>query len=205
MSPIPGYDAALAFERKARNVVYLGVGEEVCGLRVQDMTPRHLAILTEADNPFVFGGPIDYPQAAQFIGALQPEKGRNMESVLRHLFGMDIEEIAKEIFAFVDLTFLDAPTGGSDSAPIASGLAWMEYRMACEPFRWDCERTLSTPLRRIYQLLRCIDRVNGEVVVNSMSHKCSGDWLATINEGLKNSTITPEMIAELNARGRNQG
>lgn len=195
MNAIPGYDEAVRTERKARNVIYLGQKVTLCGHRVNNITPYTLAILTEAESPLLFGGEQTHIDAAQFIAALQDEKDRNIPATLEALLAMEGDDIAAEISDFVEITFLDAPRGGSgDDAPIASGIAWLEYRMARDPFRWDCEKTLHTPLRRIYQLLRCDEKYQGETVVNALSGAKESEWLARVNEGLRDGSVTPEDV-----------
>jgi hypothetical protein len=195
MNAIPGYDEAVTTERKARNVIYLGQKVTICGQRVNNITPYTLAILTEAENPFLFGGEQSHIYAAQFIAALQDKKDRNMPLTLQALLAMELEDIAEEISHFVDATFMDAPRGGnSEDAPIASGIAWLEYRMAREPFRWDCEKTLHTSLRRIYQLLRCDEKYQGETVVNLLSSEKEREWLVRVNDALKDGSVTIEDV-----------
>lgn len=203
---IPGFDEATAKEREARNSVYLGLPQKLCGFSVRDITPRILCFLTQAKSPFVYGGAFDPADATPFVQFISfvaitdaPEK--TFEEIGAAALLADLDAWCAEIDEFVALTFLDAPTGGkSDDAPIASAIAWLEYRMAGEPFRWDSERTLDTALRRLYQLIRCWQKEQGDVVVNALSGKCESDWLDTVNGGLKDGGITPAMIEEMQAR-----
>lgn len=203
---IPGFEAAVRRERRARNQIYLGTAFHLCGFRVRNITPRIYGILSEAQTPFIFGGSIeDERPFIQFILICQTPGEKTLDEITEAAMDANLEDWRKQIGEFLDLTFLDAPQGGGDEAPIASSQAWMEYRMAGEPFRWDYEtKTADTPLRRIYQLIRCQDKEAGRVVTNSLSSKCEGDWLDDVQKQLDAGILTPAMIQEMQARAAAQ-
>jgi len=183
---------AVQHERRARGFVYLSPVTDLCGIRVRHMTPRDLALLEQHGNPFLYGGAGDFADAAQFIGVLREDKA-DLQDTLAVLLTLELQAVADEIGEYVTLTFMDAPTGGAnDSTPIASGAAWMEYRFACEPFRWDCERTMATPLRRLYQLVRCWRKDSGEIVANSLSGGINAEHLAQTQAALASGALTKE-------------
>jgi len=198
---IPGYEEALSQERRERNLAYLNLPFEICGIIVRQITPFDYCALVESRSPFVVGGKLTRVKSAHFIFLLSDEfKGKGKEDsikiILERLCVFSDDKVFSEISDLVEITFRDAGTGQAKSAPVASSAAWLEYRMGGEPWRWDRERTLKTPLRIIYQQIRCDDKVKGEIVKNELSHKAQGDWLKALNEGIQDGSITPEMLAK---------
>jgi hypothetical protein len=205
MLEIPGYDEAIEREQSARNLIYLGQPEFVCGFKIKNITPRLLARLNAVDTPFLRGS-IDatYAHVGQFIWILSVNFTLNKfiryfrrRAIKRKIHLSDLRLCIHEIDALIRLTFIDCVAGkGSNTAPIASGIAWLEYRMSCAPFNWHSERTLDTPLRRLYQLIRCWRAENGETVVNN-SHKLRGDWLDTLNAKLASGEIKADELQKI--------
>ena len=64
-----------------------------------------------------------------------------------------------------------------NQTPYVCSIAWIEYRMACEPFRWPSERTMHTSLRRLNQLMRCYALENGGILYNRKSDAVKDSWL----------------------------
>lgn len=180
---IPGYDEALASERKAREEAYLDAPHFICGVRLRQITPRILARLSFAETPFIYDGRIGTEHVAQFLWAchwdysLDIHKREEFVKSLRHY---DYPTAVAEIDEFIDDTFLDAPTGKS-GIPYYCNFAWFEYIMH-KAMGWDSEYTLNQPLRRIYQLIRCMDHERGGIMTNRLSDKVRGDWLATLRK-----------------------
>lgn len=195
---IPGLPEAFEKERRLREEVYLDQPHFVCGIPLNQITPRIFARLLFIRTPFIGGGEVTPGEIGQFLWACHrdyelPRKrfwggsNRKRNAFLKSLGrGHDWEELEEEIEMFLDLTFFDAPQGSrSDSTPYACGIASMEYRMLLEPFRWDAEKTLSTPLRRLYQLMRCHGSANGEVLFNRYSDEVKDLALRSMNEDMQ--------------------
>lgn len=188
---IPGLSEAYENERRVREEVYLDQPHFVCGIPLNQITPRIFARLLFIRTPFIGGGDVTPGSIGQFLWAchrdFEPMKdgwfpARKRDRFLRSLRKMDFAELEDGIDEFTRLTFFDAPQGSQgDSTPYVCGIAWMEYRMTLEPFRWDAEKTLSTPLRRLYQLMRCHDSVNGEVLFNRFSDGVKDEFLRGLN------------------------
>lgn len=187
---IPGLPEAFDEERRIREEVYLGAPHYVCGIPLKQITPRIFARLLFIRTPFIGGGAVTPSAIGHFLWACHRDftlptagflgrwRNRRRDAFLRSLKRMDFDELEDGIDGFLDATFLDMPRGGNaDQTPYVCGVAWMEYRMALDPFRWDSERTLDTPLRRIYQLIRCHDAAHGAVLFNPISDKVKDDFL----------------------------
>lgn len=189
----PGYLEAVAKERELRTVIYLGLPEVVCGEWINNITPRLFVILTALKSPFIYDQPGDKDEVAQFLWTLHTEythdpfkRDKPRKSLCDRLAYLDIDNCNSEITEFMEATLLDAPDG-PDRIPVASAPAWLIYRFRRDPFRMSKEETMETPLRELYQELRCDDKYNGEVVKNKLSDGIRGAWLDSLN--------TPEMIA----------
>lgn len=106
-----------------------------------------------------------------------------------------------EIQEFVNLTFMDAPAGGKEEKPIASNIAWLVYRFRHDPWRMSELETSNTPLRKLYQELRCFERENDKNPANKSDIKKS-DWLGEVNLALKEGRITQKQLDDWNEKNR---
>lgn len=196
---IQGYESEVKQEQLARNLVYLDQFETVCGEPVYNVTPRLLATLNAIRTPFISGGTISRPIIAQFIWALHkdysPRALWKRKCLRSRLARIPIDDCVKEIQAFIDLTFMDAPTGGKEEKPIASNIAWMVYRFRHAPWNMREEETANTPLRKLYQELRCWEREQGETPANRSDIKKAA-FLVNINEWLKENPARNQVILD---------
>lgn len=203
---VAGYDEAVAEERTQRSIPYLNAPEIVLGETLNNITPHLLAVLTAIQSPFYLGGPFTHAHVAQFLWALhrdyQPRGFKswwNRRRIRRVVSRFTLDRCREEIGAFIDLTFMDMPTGGREEKPIASSIAWLVYRFRCEPFRQPKIITLHTPLRDLYQELRCWMREQDQDVPNR-SDKFKATWIEQINEGLRTGVITQAQLDAWNAK-----
>lgn len=197
---VPGLDAACAQERRERNQAYLDIPSTVCGVSVRQMTPMDLIKLTYAGSPYLVGsGNISYPVAAQFIFHLSVS-ALTIEESLSAVSNLTLQECDEQISEYVDLTFRDQSSSGgiAPSAPIACLAAWLEYRMGAEPWKWDREKTLSTPIRIIFQQIRCWLSEKGENVANKLSGACTGAFLDNLNSQLQSGEVTKDDVSKIN-------
>ncbi len=185
------YTAALQVERRQREEVYLGLPHNICGIPCRQITPRLLAILFRLQTPFLTGGGVEPEDTLQFLWTLDRNNPMRVERNLlrrskRQQFddfiklGFDFDLAEREIDRFLEMTFLDAPEG-KPSRPYVCPIAWLEYSMNGKPFMWDRERTLDTPVRIIYQLLRCRALDNGVSITNKLSDTVLQSALEEIN------------------------
>lgn len=178
---IPGYEEALASERRAREEAYLDAPHFICGVKLRQITPRILARLFAVETPFLGAGEQTDAHAAQFLWACHWDYTQDIHErskFLKYIRGIDYDRAVLAVREFIKLTFIDAPTG-SDGVPYVCSLAWFEYAMH-KVMGWPSDYTLDQPMRRIYQLIRCQQISNGDVMVNRISDKVRGDWLASI-------------------------
>lgn len=185
---VAGYDAEVEQEQLARNLVYLDQCETVCGEPIRNITPRLLAILSAMRTPFLHSGDITPSVVAQFIWALHRDYSATAwwkrSQLRKRLAKLPLEQCAIEIFAFLELTFMDRPQGGKEEKPIASSIAWLIYRFRHKPWELKEHETSDTPLRKLYQELRCWERENEKTPANKSDIK-KATWLGDVNEWLK--------------------
>lgn len=191
---IPGLPEAFEKERRLREEVYLGSPYFVCGIPLNQITPRIFARLLFIRTPFIGDGDVTPAAIGAFLWAChrdyeKPRTGwfgrtvnRKRDRFLRSLKRMDFEELEDGIDAFLDATFLDMPSGGKTTdTPYVCGVAWMNYRMMIDPFRLTREVIADIPLREMYQLIRCHDSVNGTPLFNKYSDRIKDDYLRELN------------------------
>lgn len=200
---VEGYEDAVEQEQLARNLVYLNQCETVCGEPIRSITPYSLAVLSAIRTPFLSGGDITPSVVAQFIWALHCDYSATSwwkrRQLRKRLAKLTLEQCALEIFAFIDLTFMDRPQGGKEEKPIASSIAWLVYRFRHEPWGLKERETSHTPLRKLYQELRCWERENAEVPANKSDIK-KAEWVGDLNDWLRQNPVKNGMLlADWNA------
>lgn len=131
--------------------------------------------------------PLSESEIVRFLWAISPdfspdESARDafLQVALPVLSQAGWDSAEDEIDEFLNREFLDAPHAGKASVPYVSSVAWMVYRMSIDPFRWDKERTLKTPIREIYQYIRCDSLSKGQILRNTISDEVKEQWLATL-------------------------
>lgn len=187
-SCIPGYDEALAQERRIREEAFLGVNPRICGIEIQNVTPFLLARLNLIQSPFLIGGNPSHGQIIQFLWVLSSSFSTDSEQ--RDCFIENTTKLLADrwteaeiaIDEFIRDTFLDSPRGdGGECVPYVTGIAWLIYSMARDPFRWTRDQTLHTPLREIYQLVRCHRLDNRGILFNEISDNVKARFLDELN------------------------
>lgn len=173
-----------------REAIFLDVPYDICGIKIQNITPFLLARLLAMGTPYIEGGR-DYTEqdTLQFLWVLSPDFSTDaairdafIESAIKLI--SDYARAEAEIEIFLKETFMDGPQGGVSSVPYVSGIAWMIYSMARKPFKWKRKRTLHAPLREIYQLMRCRKMDKGGILFNE-SDKIKATWLDEVNARIK--------------------
>lgn len=203
---IAGYESEVEQEQLKRNLVYLDQFEIVCGEPIRNITPRLQAILNSIRSPLLCGGAITRPVIAQFIWALHSDYSQRAwwkrRQLRKRLERIPLEDCMRDIGAFIELTFMDAPTGGREEKPIASSIAWMVYRFRHKPWCMSEHETSNTPLRKLYQELRCWERENQSVPANR-SDILKTDWLNRLNAWIAEDPVNNQrQLDEWNARNR---
>lgn len=187
-SDIPGYDDALSKERNFREEIFLDLPAKICGIYIHEVTPFLFARLCAINTPFLGQGTIFEDEIVRFLWALSVDFTTDTEK--RKAFQLETtkslagkwKDAELEIDVFLEATFMDSPMGsGGDCVPYVSGIAWMIFRMGCDPFNWKKEETLHAPMRLIYQLMKCQDLERGRVLYNPISDKVKAYWLDALN------------------------
>lgn len=180
---IPGYAEALAEERKLREEIFLDVPAKLGGVLVNHITPFLLARLSQMRSPFICGGEYNDQETLRFLWALSPDfvtpehpdcqdRITMLAALLTKRYGQCFVDVEDEIDAFVKATFMDGPMGGgSEQVPYVIGVAWQIHQMGKAPYRWHWKETLHTPLRIIFQLIRCVKLDRGDTMFNN------SDWI----------------------------
>lgn len=194
------YRHAVREEARLREEAYLETPYFVCGVEISQITPRILTRLFAMETPFLGGSGVSASEAeiGRFLWACSPEF--TLDKGARHVFlqsiiSIDWTQAYVEINEFVRVTFMDAPRGHKASIAYVSGVAWLEYMFLQKPFCWDWNtKTADTPVRRLYQLLRCDALTNGAtVLVNPLSDAIKQEWVN--EESAEAKPWTPQMIA----------
>jgi len=170
------FEEAVAQEAWERAGAYVDAPSLVCGVPIRQATPLDWARLGYARNPFAVGGIPSHPACAQFLFLLRADvetserKARKrMTQVTCDLAMLPLSMACEQIEEYLAITFRDSSGGSAHGAPIAISTAWMEYRMQVT-FGWPSDRTLNTSMRRIFALVRCWQKEQGEIVTNKLSH-----------------------------------
>jgi len=189
-SCIPGYDEALAREREIRESAFVSDKARIFNIEVWQITPFLLARLFRMKTPFFGHGEHSLHETLRFLWSVSTKFSQSIED--RETFIQEaslciaaegLENVIAEIDQFIDDAFLDAPVGGVDSVPYICSVAWMIYRMKCEPHRLTEEQAGNTPIARIYQYIKCAQFEKGDILYNAISDPVKATWLADLRDG----------------------
>ena len=192
-SDIPGYREAIKREGDVRDASFLDLTTSICGVEIRQMTPRDLLILDGVGNPLVVGGLPTPAHVAQFLWLLSPKFKPNSKG-RQWIFTAGIRRInyiaaVRDCRKYVADTFMDSPGSSGESYPYASWCAHMVANIALH-FGWTHEVVLSTPLKQLFQYLKCIRRHNDpKAPMHNPSDKCKGDYLRLLNGRSKLLTV----------------
>jgi hypothetical protein len=181
-SLLSDYATAVASERKDRAEAVLALPELIAGVRVEALTPRRLEWLRACGNPFICGGECPVAAIPEFIWHIIKDfrfgDDERRRAFLAAVIDLNEYEAREGIDAYLDRAFLDAPSG-SDSVGYYAPTVGL-YNVLNEYFPsagWSLATVLDTPLRVIYQLIKCADKQRGCVVVNRRSDAVKGRML----------------------------
>lgn len=187
---IPGYREAISKEREARDLVFLGVGQSLCGLEVNPLTPIALLRLDAVENAFAVGVEPSAVDVAQFIWCVSPEynpKARFKRwSTVRKLRRVKLEDACREIDEYLKLSFMDAPARTNQAASsYTSWIASLVHRMASS-YGWSQQQVLDCPFRALWQYIAHIRRdENPDLVGFNPSQAIVNRHFAEINRKAK--------------------
>jgi len=182
-------------EQSSRNLIYLDQPETVCGVRLNNVTPYLLGVLTAISSPFLGSGSFCITDIERFLWALSVDYGatdaKGRKRIIKHVSTLNPEKAAEECFEFMALTFMDASGGGKKEKPIAAAVSWLVYTFRQDPWNFDEQTTLHSPLRKLYQELRVHRKYNGGTVMNK-SDAAKSDWAKLVNDWVHEDGISED-------------
>lgn len=197
---IVGYEEAIRKEARDRALAFCGLSELISGVECVMMTPSCMDWLVAMQNPYIVGGVCATASTVQFLWVLQKNFSAEKESreeFIKSILEIDYIKATVDIDGYLERTFMDAPIG-TPSTPYYSATAGIVRAMAAKPFEWPFEKTIHTPVRILYQLMRAEERYKGGVLTNAISDKVSADCLNEIQTMLDNGQITKEQLEKMN-------
>ena len=182
--PYAAYREAVASEIDDREFVFLGLHEDICGVKCVPLTLRKLALLKKEKSPFIIGGEFEAIHLVQFLWIVSEKFSTNEEdrtAFAGSILDIDADRCLREINEYIDRAFLDIRMGTSKSRPLVSMTATVALEMAGEPFRMNWREVLDTPIAVLFQLMKAHDISEGGKPANARSDKIRGQWLAEVN------------------------
>jgi len=185
---IPGYVEACSEEEATRELALLADPIPLCGVLVNQFTPRHTIRLGFCKNAFVVGErsitPEDVAMFLWFVSTEYSFDQRRRDKFVRKLESLKFVESVKAINAYLSDAFMDAPGVGSGgwgrayTAPAASFV-----HVFGQEYGWPMQQTLNTPWAALFQLLKLIKRhYNPKAILfNPRSDAAVGRWLQERN------------------------
>lgn len=204
LDEIPGLQAAIAKEATEREAAFLPFPEFVCGLPVQPLTVRHVAILSQLELPFLsedFDGELSIAHIEVFLWVLSPgfTTGRTWARRLRRFrhslrFWRAVrarghEGVATEVGEYVAAAFADSPGsgGGVRAIQYVSWIARLVDRFGSE-YGWTVNQTLELPFKVAFQQERQIAlRYDNNTILFNPSDKIRTAFLQGTNAGQTNN------------------
>lgn len=157
----------------------------ILGFRFQPLTPASYSRLLLLESPFLWQQPAESADVRDYLWNHWPAfslEGTGRESFLRAFeqrmapswlrwrysrpawterLAMAYAQTAEKISELMRMAFADDPGNGTKSQGGKIVCATLEAQMIdlfAEKYRWEPERTRRTPLRQLYQFIRCSDR-----------------------------------------------
>ncbi len=168
-SEIPGLEEAVAAEARRveqlREIAFLDIPLEMCGLEVEQFKPRHWQRLSIAGNPFVCGGRATLESVLQFFWVISP--GFSADPEAAELFAVQASELlpeqdecSEEIQKYLDDAFMDrraSVLNPSAALPNTGPTAGVIRDIMRGGAAWPIETILNMPFAALFQLIRLID------------------------------------------------
>jgi hypothetical protein len=193
---IPGLARAKRVEETLRVTPFLPIGEEINGIRVRQLTARHLGILIEARSPFFLNTRPDREDILIFLWvvshAYRPDGMGRAESNRIVAAAPHGARFARAIERYIKRALFDKPPASIGGVVIsASYLAGMVHKIAFA-YGWPDEvldseglpvpnaGILDKPIARLFQYRKWIVAERdpyAQPQVNPVSDKVRGQWL----------------------------
>lgn len=182
--PYAAYREAVASEIEDRELAFIGLDEDICGVKCSPLTLRKISLLKVAKSPFILGGNIETLHIVQFLWIVSKRFCMNnaaRDEFMGSILELECEKAVDEINEYIDRAFLDIRMGNSKSRPLVSMCATIALEMAGEPFRMNWMEVMDAPLSVLFQLMKAKDINEGGKPANARSDKIRGQWLAEVN------------------------
>jgi len=191
---LPELVAYRAAAARRRAEAFCDAPEYVLGSLVLPLTPRTFSMLVAVESHFVCGGRATegdvrnylWFHSAEWCHAGTPGWQRRKARALRRLnrelanpirrlmgfpldlarYGAALALAVADIRRLIEDALADCQTVTGSGSPVATMEAQLIATFARE-FSWEPERTRNTPLRQLFQFLRCICKSRGEDIADA--------------------------------------
>jgi hypothetical protein len=192
LNEIPGYKDAVDRAMVLREATYVDHREDICGVEVLQLTPRMFAALDVAGNPLLKHNRLPDPaDMIQFLWALSPRfiagngwrarwRRRRMARACRRI---SYARLLERIDRYMEDQLQDSQGGSGAQAamPLAGFVATLVHRIATA-YGWEEDAIADTPIVRLLQYLKLIDRDNGRKICWNPGDKERGEYLREVNQ-----------------------
>lgn len=160
LASIPGYEEAVAAEQSNRELAFIDLPIPICGVTVNQMTPKHLLLLKGCDNRFITGGRLRDGDLETFLWLIstdyKPGADQMVKWVKKHLRGLNKGTAYKAVSGYLERTFQDAPaSSGVEQKQYTASVAFLVDLFGTE-YGWTDTQVLNCPIARLYQLVKQI-------------------------------------------------
>lgn len=185
---IPGYAEACAEERAVRDLALLADPVPLCGVIVNQFTPRHSIRLGFCHNGFLVGGrdltPEDVAMFLWFVAVDYSFEEAKRDAFVGRLAELKFIGAIESINGYLENAFMDAPGGGGGGKSYTAPAATLVDLMGHE-YGWSMQTTLNTPWAVLFQLVKHIKRRSNPKALqfNPRSDGKLSEWLQAQNRG----------------------
>ncbi len=156
----------------------------VLGVRVRALTPATYSRLVVIDSPFLYGLPAGADAVRDYLWIHAPnfdEEAKNRAAFFNHWDRVTMPRWARwrysrarwhdrvaatyalascEIAELIGIAFADEPPGGEGVTMAGASLEAQFIDVFADAYNWEPERTRTTPLRVLFQLMATRSRVS---------------------------------------------
>lgn len=180
--PKEEYSAAVERESTVRDVSFLGVTEDVCGVAVRPMSLRDFIALDGIKSPFICGGFPSATDAVIFLWLLSPSFKPGSFAAWRFARGVrgkDYGELTKAIQEYVSEALMDMPGGGGRGGVSYYSFAVAVVDLLASEYGWSEAEIMNAPMKRTLQYFNAIRKRKNpnSILFNPLSDGVRSKWL----------------------------
>jgi hypothetical protein len=180
------YVIAVEREQASRDSAYIADFDVIGDIKVHQLTPKLLSILTLMKSPFIVGGDIEPSSLLTLLWTLKikHDDDDRVEFFSRVMSDYNVEDLLSDINSYFEDAFQDigSTESGVSSVPYFSNLTSMVDCLASE-YGWSEESIINLSYKKLFQYFKVIGkRKDPTKIMFNKSDSVKGEMIRKIAE-----------------------